>query len=168
MRIVLLGLPGAGKGTQAGRILDRFGGVHIATGDILRSNAERGTELGRTASQYMDRGELVPDDVIIDMVLELNRDLVLRRLVECLGRDRTKHQVAEVTSLGLVQMTRKRIGTGLLEAFSENCEHCQGRGVIVHDVPVEPKRTETSTRKGCRSTARRWIWGWMTVFSSCW
>ena len=70
MRIVLVGPPAAGKGTQAGRLVDRFGGVHIATGDILRSNAERGTELGRTASRYMDRGELVPDDVIIDMVLE--------------------------------------------------------------------------------------------------
>ena len=70
MRIVLVGPPAAGKGTQAGRIVDRFGGVHIATGDILRSNAERGTELGRTASRYMDRGDLVPDEVIIGMVLE--------------------------------------------------------------------------------------------------
>jgi adenylate kinase len=70
MRIVLVGPPGAGKGTQAARIVDRFGGTHVATGDILRSNAERGTELGRTASRYMDQGELVPDDVIIDMVLE--------------------------------------------------------------------------------------------------
>ncbi len=70
MRTVLVGPPAAGKGTQAGRIVQRFGGVHIATGDILRSNAERGTELGRTASRYMDRGDLVPDEVIIDMVLE--------------------------------------------------------------------------------------------------
>jgi adenylate kinase len=70
MRIVLVGPPGAGKGTQAARIVDRFGGAHIATGDILRANAERGTELGRTASRYMDQGELVPDEVIIDMVLE--------------------------------------------------------------------------------------------------
>lgn len=70
MRMVLVGPPAAGKGTQAGRLVDRFGGVHIATGDILRSNADRGTQLGRTASRYMDRGELVPDDVMIDMVLE--------------------------------------------------------------------------------------------------
>jgi adenylate kinase len=70
MRIVLVGPPASGKGTQAGRIVDRFGGLHIATGDILRSNAERGTELGRTASRYMDRGDLVPDEVIIGMVLE--------------------------------------------------------------------------------------------------
>jgi adenylate kinase len=70
MRIILVGPPGAGKGTQAGRIVDRFGGAHVATGDILRSNAERGTELGRAASRYMDQGDLVPDDVMIDMVLE--------------------------------------------------------------------------------------------------
>jgi ribonuclease E len=73
-------------------------------------------------------------------VLESNRDLVLRRLTECLGRDRTKHQVAEVTSLGLVQMTRKRVGQGLLEVFSEPCEHCRGRGVIVSTDPVDEKR----------------------------
>jgi ribonuclease E len=71
----------------------------------------------------------------IDMVLESNRELVLRRLLECLARDRTKHQVAEVTSLGLVQMTRKRVGAGLLEAFSTPCECCNGRGVILNFEP---------------------------------
>ncbi len=72
----------------------------------------------------------------IDMVLPANRELLLRRLVECLGRDRTRHQVAEVTSLGLVQMTRKKIGTGLAEAFTVACETCKGRGYHVHDAPV--------------------------------
>jgi ribonuclease E len=76
----------------------------------------------------------------IDMVLESNRELVLRRLTECLGRDRTKHQVTEITSLGLVQMTRKRIGQGLLEAFSETCEHCKGRGLLIHTEPVPEKK----------------------------
>jgi ribonuclease E len=82
-----------------------------------------------------DVGGIIVVD-FIDMVLESNRDLVLRRLTECLGRDRTRHQVAEVTSLGLVQMTRKRVGTGLLEAFSTTCEHCRGRGVVVSTNPV--------------------------------
>jgi ribonuclease E len=78
------------------------------------------------------------------MVLESNRDLVLRRLVECLGRDRTRHQVAEVTSLGLVQMTRKRVGQGLLEAFSEPCEVCNGRGYVIQSEPVEKANRGTS------------------------
>src|SRR5690554_7818758 len=80
------------------------------------------------------------------MVLESNRDLVLRRLVECLSRDRTKHQVAEVTSLGLVQMTRKKLGLGLLESFSEACEVCAGRGLIVHHEPIEKHRNDSSSR----------------------
>ena len=91
------------------------------------------------------------------MVLENNRDLVLRRLVECLGRDRTRHQVAEVTSLGLVQMTRKRISTGLLEAFSHTCEACQGRGVVIEGEPVEPKKHEDhqQSSNGSRGGSRR-------------
>jgi ribonuclease E len=78
------------------------------------------------------------------MVLESNRDLVLRRLIECLSRDRTKHQVAEVTSLGLVQMTRKKLGLGLLETFSEACDVCAGRGVIVHHDPVVKHRSSSN------------------------
>jgi ribonuclease E len=103
---------------------------------VTRNNLEAAEEIVRQL-RLRDLGGIIVID-FIDMVLEANRDLVLRRLVECLGRDRTKHQVAEVTSLGLIQMTRKRVGQGLLEAFSETCEHCNGRGVLVHVDPVEP------------------------------
>src|SRR5258708_27801102 len=97
---------------------------------VTRNDLEEAEEIVRQL-RLRDIGGIIVID-FIDMVLESNRDLVLRRLTECLGRDRTKHQVAEVTSLGLVQMTRKRVGQGLLESFSETCVHCNGRGVIVH------------------------------------
>ncbi len=104
---------------------------------VTRNNLEAAEELVRQL-RLRDVGGIVVID-FIDMVLESNRELVLRRLLECLARDRTKHQVAEVTSLGLVQMTRKRVGAGLLEAFSQQCECCNGRGVIVTlDAPAEP------------------------------
>ncbi|MGW3241717.1 Rne/Rng family ribonuclease [Streptomyces sp. NPDC001070] len=97
---------------------------------VTRNNLEAAEEIVRQL-RLRDLGGIIVID-FIDMVLESNRDLVMRRLLECLGRDRTKHQVAEVTSLGLIQMTRKRVGQGLLESFSETCVHCNGRGVIVH------------------------------------
>ena len=97
---------------------------------VTRNNLEAAEEIVRQL-RLRDIGGIIVID-FIDMVLESNRDLVLRRLTECLGRDRTKHQVTEVTSLGLVQMTRKRVGQGLIEAFSEPCDHCKGRGLIVH------------------------------------
>lgn len=115
-----------GKFTGAGGTLEET---------VTRNNLEAAEEIVRQL-RLRDIGGIIVID-FIDMVLESNRDLVLRRLVECLGRDRTKHQVAEVTSLGLVQMTRKRVGQGLVEAFSETCEHCKGRGFIVHDEPIE-------------------------------
>ncbi|WP_408632857.1 Rne/Rng family ribonuclease, partial [Myceligenerans pegani] len=115
-----------GKFTGAGGTLEET---------VTRNNLEAAEEIVRQL-RLRDIGGIIVID-FIDMVLESNRDLVLRRLVECLGRDRTKHQVAEVTSLGLVQMTRKRVGQGLVEAFSETCEHCNGRGFVVHDHPIE-------------------------------
>ena len=102
---------------------------------VTRNNLEAAEEIVRQL-RVRDVGGIIVID-FIDMVLESNRDLVLRRLLECLARDRTKHQVAEVTSLGLVQMTRKRVGSGLLEAFSVPCEHCNGRGVMVSLEPVD-------------------------------
>ncbi len=102
---------------------------------VTRNNLEAAEEVVRQL-RLRDVGGIIVID-FIDMVLESNRDLVLRRLMECLGRDRTKHQVAEVTSLGLVQMTRKRVGQGLLETFSEPCDCCNGRGVKVSTDPVD-------------------------------
>jgi ribonuclease E len=101
---------------------------------VTKNNLEAAEEIVRQL-RVRDVGGIIVID-FIDMVLESNRDLVLRRLTECLGRDRTRHQVAEVTSLGLVQMTRKRVGGGLIEAYSETCPHCNGRGVLIHLDPV--------------------------------
>nr|WP_276609063.1 Rne/Rng family ribonuclease [Bifidobacterium pseudolongum] len=104
---------------------------------VTRCNLEASEEIARQL-RLRDIGGMIMIDYV-DMVMPSNRDLVLRRLLECLARDRTKHQVAEVTSLGLVQMTRKRIGQGLVEAFSEECPACKGRGFIVHDEPTISK-----------------------------
>ncbi|MFI6321656.1 ribonuclease E/G [Nonomuraea sp. NPDC050556] len=111
---------------------------------VTRNNLEAAEEIVRQL-RLRDIGGIIVID-FIDMVLESNRDLVLRRLLECLARDRTKHQVAEVTSLGLVQMTRKRVGQGLLEAFSTPCDCCNGRGVIVSTEPVEAKPEPRGTQ----------------------
>jgi ribonuclease E len=129
--------------TEAMTVVDVNTGKYTGAGGnleetVTRNNLEAAEEIVRQL-RLRDIGGIVVID-FIDMVLESNRDLVLRRLTECLGRDRTKHQVTEITSLGLVQMTRKRIGAGLLEAFTETCDHCKGRGLIIHTEPVPEKR----------------------------
>ncbi|MEY2915238.1 MAG: hypothetical protein RL454_167 [Actinomycetota bacterium] len=125
--------------TEAMTVVDVNTGKFVGSGGnleetVTKNNLEAAEEIVRQL-RLRDIGGIIVVD-FIDMVLESNRDLVLRRLIECLSRDRTKHQVAEVTSLGLVQMTRKKLGIGLLEAFSEPCEACASRGVIVHHEPV--------------------------------
>jgi ribonuclease E len=120
---------------------------------VTKNNLEAAEEIVRQL-RLRDLGGIIVID-FIDMVLESNRDLVLRRLLECLGRDRTKHQVAEVTSLGLVQMTRKRVGQGLLEAFSETCECCNGRGVNIRMEPVEQKPVRGERTEQERGRRRR-------------
>ncbi|GAA1737127.1 Rne/Rng family ribonuclease [Microbacterium paludicola] len=129
--------------TEAMTVVDVNTGKFVGSGGnleetVTKNNLEAAEEIVRQL-RLRDIGGIIVVD-FIDMVLESNRDLVLRRLVECLSRDRTKHQVAEVTSLGLVQMTRKKLGLGLLETFSEACEVCAGRGVIVHHDPVAKHR----------------------------
>ncbi|GAA4287371.1 Rne/Rng family ribonuclease [Georgenia daeguensis] len=149
--------------TEAMTVIDVNTGKFTGSGGTLeetvtRNNIEAAEEIVRQL-RLRDIGGIIVID-FIDMVLESNRDLVLRRLLECLGRDRTRHQVAEVTSLGLVQMTRKRVGQGLVEAFSTPCEHCNGRGFIVHEEPVErsgagESRPMSSDDGGSRRRGRR-------------
>ncbi len=128
--------------TEAMIVIDVNTGKFIGKGGnleetVTKNNLEAAEEIARQL-RLRDLGGIIVID-FIDMVLESNRDSVLRRLVECLGRDRTKHQVAEVTSLGLVQMTRKRVGQGLIEAFSTTCDSCAGRGIHIHMEPVKMK-----------------------------
>ncbi len=152
--------------TEAMTVVDVNTGKFVGSGGnleetVTKNNLEAAEEIVRQL-RLRDIGGIIVVD-FIDMVLESNRDLVLRRLMECLSRDRTKHQVAEVTSLGLVQMTRKKLGLGLLETFSEACEACAGRGIIVHNEPhmrakgnSEPiQKSERSAKKDKRKAAKQ-------------
>ena len=126
--------------TEAMTVIDVNTGKFTGSGGnleetVTKNNLEAAEEIVRQM-RLRDLGGMIVVD-FIDMVLPENRDLVLRRLKEALGRDRTRHQVSEVTSLGLVQMTRKKLGTGLLETFATTCEACDGRGIILHEDPVE-------------------------------
>ena len=144
--------------TEAMTVIDVNTGKFTGTGGNLEAtvtsnNLEAAEEIVRQL-RLRDLGGIIVID-FIDMVLPSNRELLLRRLVECLGRDRTRHQVAEVTSLGLVQMTRKKIGTGLLEAFSTECEVCHGRGYEIHDLPVESQKQADGGARPERSGRQR-------------
>ena len=139
--------------TEAMTVVDVNTGKFVGSGGnleetVTKNNLEAAEEIVRQM-RLRDIGGIIVID-FIDMVLESNRDLVSRRLIECLSRDRTKHQVAEVTSLGLVQMTRKKLGIGLLEAFSEPCEVCAGRGVVVHHEPILRNKHNTDRDQDVR------------------
>lgn len=136
--------------TEAMTVIDVNTGKFVGSGGnleetVTKNNLEAAEEIVRQL-RLRDSGGIIVID-FIDMVLESNRELVLRRLIECLGRDRTKHQVAEVTSLGLVQMTRKKLGLGLLESFSEACDICDGRGVVVQHDPITHRKADAVTKR---------------------
>jgi ribonuclease E len=144
--------------TEAMTVIDVNTGKFTGSGGnleetVTKNNLEAAEEIVRQL-RLRDIGGIIVID-FIDMVLESNRDLVLRRLTEAMARDRTRHQVSEVTSLGLVQLTRKRLGTGLIEAFSTSCPHCAGRGIMVQADPVEStasgRKSDSGGRRGKRS-----------------
>jgi len=143
--------------TEAMIVIDVNTGKFIGKGGnleetVTKNNLEAAEEIARQL-RLRDMGGIIVID-FIDMTLEANRELVLRRLTECLGRDRTKHQVAEVTSLGLVQMTRKRVGQGLIEAFSTTCESCGGRGIHIHSEPVNKVSLEKDMEQRYAKTSK--------------
>ena len=142
--------------TEAMTVVDVNTGKFTGSGGnleetVTKNNLEAAEEIVRQL-RLRDIGGIIVID-FIDMVLESNRDLVLRRLTEALGRDRTRHQVSEVTSLGLVQLTRKRLGTGLIEAFSTSCQHCAGRGIVLHADPVDSAAPGRKPEPGAAGTA---------------
>ncbi|WP_409437028.1 Rne/Rng family ribonuclease [Mycobacterium sp. SMC-14] len=142
--------------TEAMTVVDVNTGKFTGSGGnleetVTKNNLEAAEEIVRQL-RLRDIGGIIVID-FIDMVLESNRDLVLRRLTEALGRDRTRHQVSEVTSLGLVQLTRKRLGTGLIEAFSTSCQHCAGRGIVLHADPVDSAAPGRKSESGGSSTS---------------
>ena len=144
--------------TEAMTVIDVNTGKFTGSGGnleetVTRNNLEAAEEIVRQM-RLRDIGGMIVVD-FIDMVLPENQDLVLRRLKEALGRDRTRHQVSEVTSLGLVQMTRKRVGTGLIETFSTECEACHGRGIIIHDYPVDEDTEEENSKPQRRTRKER-------------
>lgn len=146
--------------TEAMTVVDVNTGKFVGSGGnleetVTKNNLEAAEEIVRQL-RLRDIGGIIVVD-FIDMVLESNRDLVLRRLIECLSRDRTKHQVAEVTSLGLIQMTRKKLGLGLLESFSDPCEVCAGRGIVIYHEPVSKHRAASggSSNSGPSNSRRR-------------
>lgn len=140
--------------TEAMTVIDVNTGKFTGAGGnleetVTRNNLEAAEEIVRQM-RLRDLGGMIVVD-FIDMVLPENQDLVLRRLKEALGRDRSRHEVSEVTSLGLVQMTRKRLGTGLLETFSTPCSCCNGRGLIIHIDPVEQDNQGRGHKNGRRN-----------------
>jgi ribonuclease E len=136
--------------TEAMTVIDVNTGSFVGSGGnleetVTKNNLEAAEEIVRQM-RLRDIGGMIVVD-FVDMVLQENRDLLLRRLNEFLAADRTRHKVSEVTSLGLVQMTRKRLGAGLVETYSTTCEACDGRGIILHDDPVQHDEAEESRER---------------------
>lgn len=146
MKIIMLGAPGAGKGTQAKMIADKYGIPHISTGDIFRANIKEGTELGKKAKGYMDAGELVPDELVVDLVVDrLTWDDAQKGYVLD-GFPRTIPQ-AEALTKALAQNGEKIDYAVDIEVPDENIiERMSGRraclscGATYHIVTIPPKK----------------------------
>ena len=160
LNLILFGPPGAGKGTQAERLQRDFQLPYIATGDMLRENVKEGTELGREAQRYMDKGDLVPDEVIVKMVAERLQDEDAQDGFILDGFPRTVPQ-AEALDKQLGDLGRRITAVLLLDVPDEELERrLSGRRVCVkkgHNYHVEfdpPKRDDVCDQDGSRLIQR--------------
>ena len=123
------------ESTEALTVIDVNTGKNVGSSSleetVLDNNLEAADEIARQL-RLRDIGGIIVID-FVDMEVKANRDQVVKRLKAALGRDKTRTQVFPISELGLVQMTRKRIGEGLLESVATRCDHCDGRGLIVPD-----------------------------------
>ncbi|MFH1782329.1 MAG: adenylate kinase [Candidatus Omnitrophota bacterium] len=146
MRIVLLGPPGAGKGTQAVILQDKLHFLHLSTGDILRENVKMNTEIGKKAKSFMEKGELVPDDIVIEMMLDKIRSSNLDKGFMLDGFPRTIYQAKKIDealgylklSIGLVIYLKTSIETVIKRLTGRRlCKEC---GANYHITNMPPKK----------------------------
>jgi adenylate kinase len=160
MRLILLGLPGAGKGTQAKVLAERRGLLHISTGDMFRQAAAEGTELGQRAQEYMSRGELVPDEVTIGMLLEriAKPDAGVGFMLD--GFPRTIPQAEALDAAlaerggGIDAVLYIQVPEDLLMARLTGRWSCPNCGAIYHELTSPPKQPRVCDRCGAALTQR--------------
>ncbi len=151
-RIVLLGAPGAGKGTQAQLLAAKLGLVHISTGDILREEVRRGTELGNQAKEYMDRGDLVPDELIVAMIAERIRDrdgFILDGFPRTTAQAEALEKLAPVERVINLQLPEEEVVRRL--SARRVCEDC---GKIYNLITSPPQREGVCDECGGRLIQR--------------
>ena len=154
MKIVMLGAPGAGKGTQAKKIADKYGVPHISTGDIFRANIKEGTELGNKAKTYMDKGLLVPDELVVDLVVDRIKNDDCKKGYVLDGFPRTIPQ-AECLDKALSEMSDALDFAINIDVPDENIisrmggrRACVGCGATYHVVNIPPKKEGICDRCG--------------------
>ena len=146
MNIVLLGPPGAGKGTQAARIVEKYGVPHISTGDIFRANIKAGTELGKRAQEYMNRGELVPDELVVEIATDRLAADDCKEVFLLDGFPRTVFQAEKLDEF-MASKGRKiehvlniEVGRDDLMARLTGRRVCKSCGASFHVVNIPPKQ----------------------------
>ena len=161
MRMVLLGPPGAGKGTQAVMLAEKKGFLHLSTGDILRENVKRGTDIGKKAKAFMEKGELVPDDIVIEMMLDTIKNAKAKKDFILDGFPRTVYQAKKLDAelhklklaIDMVVYFKTSVETVILRLTGRRlCSKC---GANYHIVNMPPKKQGVCDKCGSELYQRK-------------